>query len=327
MKITIGITAGDPAGIGLEVVLKAIPSLLDVARWVLFVDQASFLTNLEHFQPSLPWSPDSETAPDIQSRLWVHDLRSNLGSTEWGRGNRDTGRSALLALETAGRTVLDGHLDAIVTAPLNKRLVGGGFRGQTEFLAEQAGVKPFAMSFFAPTFKVVLATTHMPLIEAIRAISTASYIDLIRFVDDEFRRMHYPSPRIAVAGINPHAGEEGLFGREDEEILKPAVEECRDAGITVSGPHPADSLYFRAHSGEFDVVVAPYHDQGLIPIKLISNGAATNVTLGLPYVRTSPDHGTAFDIAGRGVANPEGMKTALTRAVDLVQRTKSKQTL
>ena len=139
--------------------------------------------------------------------------------------------------------------------------------------------------------------------------------------------MHYPSPRIAVAGINPHAGEEGLFGREDEEILKPAVEECRDAGITVSGPHPADSLYFRAHSGEFDVVVAPYHDQGLIPIKLISNGAATNVTLGLPYVRTSPDHGTAFDIAGRGVANPEGMKTALTRAVDLVQRTKSKQTL
>jgi 4-hydroxythreonine-4-phosphate dehydrogenase len=323
MKTTIGITAGDPAGIGLEVVLKAIPSLLEAAHWVLFVDQATFLPQLEQFQPSLPWSQNRDTVADNSAGLWIHDLGSTGGSAEWGRGNRETGQRALRALDTAGRAALDGHLDAIVTAPLSKQHVGGGFRGQTEFLAEQAGVDTFAMSFFSPTFKVVLATTHLPLSEAIRSLSSDSYVDLIRFVDAEFRRLDYPAPRIAVAGINPHAGEGGLFGSEDEEILRPAVRECCEAGIAVSGPHPADSLYFRAHSGDFDVVVAPYHDQGLIPIKLISNGTATNVTLGLPYVRTSPDHGTAFDIAGQGVATPEGMKTALVRAIDLVRRTQS----
>jgi 4-hydroxythreonine-4-phosphate dehydrogenase len=161
--------------------------------------------------------------------------------------------------------------------------------------------------------------------EALDRITQDLYLKLIPFVDSEFRRFHFPAPRIAVAGVNPHAGEGGMFGREDLDVLKTAVERCRAAGINVSGPFPADSLYYRAHSGEFDVVIAPYHDQGLAPIKLIAHGESTNVTLGLPYVRTSPDHGTAFDIAGKGMADASGMRAALQCALDLVRR-QSRQT-
>ena len=198
---------------------------------------------------------------------------------------------------------------------MNKEAIGGNFRGQTDFLAEQAGVQQYAMAFFAPTFKVVLATVHVSLRDAIAQVSKDAYIRLIRFTNAQLGRQ-----RIAVAAINPHAGEGGMFGREDIEVLAPAVRECAADGILVSGPHSADSLYYRAHSGEFDVVIAPYHDQGLIPIKLIAHGEATNVTLGLPYVRTSPDHGTAFSIAGKGEADPSGMRTAMRCAVDLLIR-------
>ena len=176
------------------------------------------------------------------------------------------------------------------------------------------------MSLFAPTFKVVLATTHLSLRDALNRLSTPLYIDLIRLVSREFNRLGFGSQRIAIAALNPHAGENGMFGREDIDILEPAVDACRREGIDVSGPYSADSLYFRAHSGEFGVVIAPYHDQGLIPVKLIGRGRSINVTLGLPYVRTSPDHGTAFPIAGKGVADPAGMESALACALDLVRR-------
>src|SRR5438874_3497558 len=153
--------------------------------------------------------------------------------------------------------------------------------------------------------------------EALSQISTDRYVQLIRFVDRELRRFKFGQRRIAVAAINPHAGEGGMFGREDIDILAPAVRRCAAEGIIVSGPHSADSLYYRAHSGEFDVVIAPYHDQCLIPIKLIAHAESTNVTLGLPYVRTSPDHGTAFAIAGKGRADPSGMRAAMICAVEL----------
>jgi 4-hydroxythreonine-4-phosphate dehydrogenase len=176
------------------------------------------------------------------------------------------------------------------------------------------------MAFFAPTFKVVLATVHLALREAIGRLTTERYVELIGFVDEALQKLGFPQSRIAVAAVNPHAGEGGMFGREDEEILRPAVLQCLSQGRRVSGPHAADSLYYRAHSGEFDVVIAPYHDQGLIPVKLIAHGASTNVTLGLPYVRTSPDHGTAFAIAGKGIADPAGMLSAMRCALDLVRR-------
>jgi len=316
MRATIGITAGDPAGIGLEVVLKSISSVLISARWLLFTDREIFERNVARFDPGIQccWikQPSDITGAPV---LFLRDLGGDTSSIEWGKISADAGQRALAYLEAASTEALGGNIAAIVTAPVNKEAIGGTFHGQTDFLAERAGIPQYAMAFFAPTFKVVLATIHVSLREALAQISTEHYIRLIRFVD---RQM--PGQRIAVAAINPHAGEGGMFGREEIDVLAPAVRQCAGEGIVVSGPHSSDSLYYRAHTGEFDVVIAPYHDQGLIPIKLIAHAEATNVTLGLPYVRTSPDHGTAFSIAGKGEADPAGMRTALTCAVRLATK-------
>ncbi len=316
MRATIGITAGDPAGIGLEVVLKSISSVLTLARWALFTDRAIFDRNVALFNPGVRhrWIERVSEITDDPA-LFAIDLAGDISAIEWGRLNPQAGRRAIAYLEAASAEALVGKLDAIVTAPVSKEAIGGGFRGQTDFLAARSGVEEYAMAFFSPTFKVVLATIHVSLREALAQISTPHYIRLIRFVHTQLA-----AKRIAVAAINPHAGEGGIFGREDIDILAPAVHRCAAEGIPVSGPHSADSLYYRAHSGEFDVVIAPYHDQGLIPIKLIAHSEATNVTLGLPYVRTSPDHGTAFSIAGKGAADPAGMAAAMRCAVDLVSR-------
>ena len=313
MRATIGITAGDPAGIGLEVVLKSISSVLTSARWVVFTDRAIFERNMARFHPGARccWIEKPSDITD-EPVLFLRDAGGNPSSIEWGKLSPDAGQRALAYLDAASAAALGGEIDAIVTAPVSKEAIGGSFRGQTDFLAERAGVREYAVAFFSPSFKVVLATIHVPLREALGQISTDRYARLIRFVDTQL-----PRHRIAVAAINPHAGEGGMFGREDIDILAPAVRQCAAEGIVVSGPHSADSLYYRAHSGEFDVVIAPYHDQGLIPVKLIAHGESANVTLGLPYVRTSPDHGTAFSIAGKGEADPAGMKRALSCAAEL----------
>jgi len=317
---TIGISAGDPAGIGLEVTLKALPSLIGRARWILFSGRRAFERNYARFGNNLPYRslPSLQDVTD-EALLFVIETRE-AADVSWGEARPEAGQSAIACLETASDAALRGDIQALVTAPVRKASVGTHFKGQTEFLANRAGVDFAAMSFFAPTFKVVLATTHLPLREALSRISTDQYVELIHFVDREFRRFGLSSLRIAVAGINPHAGEDGMFGREDLDILTPAVERCAREGISVSGPHSPDSLYYRAHTGEFDVVIAPYHDQGLIPVKLIAHGQSVNVTLGLPYVRTSPDHGTALSIAGQGVADPSGMRAAMECALDLVSR-------
>jgi 4-hydroxythreonine-4-phosphate dehydrogenase len=316
MRATIGITGGDPAGIGLEVVLKSISSVLTLARWVLFTDRVIFERHVGRFDPNIGyrWIEDTSEVND-DALLFLRDLKGHISGVEWGKLSSEAGRRALAYLDAASAQALACKIDAIVTAPVSKEAIGGNFRGQTDFLAHRADAKQYAMAFYAPTFKVVLATIHLSLREALDRISTEHYVRLIHFVDAQLGKQ-----RIAVAAINPHAGEGGIFGREDIDILAPAVLECAAAGINVSGPHSADSLYYRAHSGEFDVVIAPYHDQGLIPIKLIAHTEATNVTLGLPYVRTSPDHGTAFSIAGKGEADPSGMKAAMRCAVELVNR-------
>ena len=320
MRVTIGITAGDPAGIGLEVVIKSISSVLTLARWVLFTDRSIFERNTARYRPSVNhrWIENISDTTD-EPVLFVCDLRADTSTIEWGKLSVDAGRRALAYLDAASSAALAGSLRGIVTAPVNKEAIGRDFHGQTDFLADRAGVQEYAMSFFAPTFKVVLATMHVSLQQALAQISIDRYVRLIRFINSQLGPQ-----RLAVAAINPHAGEGGMFGREETDILEPAVRQCAAEGIAVSGPYSADSLYHRAHSGEFDVVVAPYHDQGLIPVKLIAHGEATNVTLGLPYVRTSPDHGTGFAIAGKGQADPAGMKAAMRCAVDLLtSRSKS----
>jgi 4-hydroxythreonine-4-phosphate dehydrogenase len=322
MRATLGITTGDPAGIGLEIVLRSLHSFLPAARFVLFTDRSVFEQNARAFAFNFPvrWIDDLFQVTD-DPVLFLKETGLNTRPVYFGEPSAETGRRALEYLDAASAAALRDQIHAIVTAPVSKEAIGGGFRGQTDFLAAKANRREFAMAFFAPTFKVVLATIHLSLREAISRISTHGYVDLIRFTNQELIHLGFARTRIAVAAINPHAGEGGIFGREDLDILRPAVEACAAEGIVVSGPYPADSLYSRAHKGEFDLVIAPYHDQGLIPIKLAAQGRATNVTLGLPYVRTSPDHGTAFTIAGKGKADPAGMESAIRCALDLVERT------
>jgi 4-hydroxythreonine-4-phosphate dehydrogenase len=321
MKRLIGISSGDPSGIGLEVILKAMPSVIDSARWILYTDSSTFDRHYARFGSGIPfrWIQSPHDA-DTDSELHLIEVDGAKCPIPWGDVQKAAGERAVAYLKAASDAALAGEISGIVTGPVHKAAIGDGFKGQTEFLAEHARASRFAMAFFAPTFKVVLATVHLSLRDALDRLSTSLYVDLIRLVAEQFARFGLPAPSIAVAAVNPHVGEDGMFGREDTDILLPAVEECSREGIRVSGPYSADSLYYRAHSGEFDVVIAPYHDQGLAPLKLIAHGLSTNVTLGLPYVRTSPDHGTALSIAGKGLADPSGMVSALKCAVDLCAR-------
>jgi 4-hydroxythreonine-4-phosphate dehydrogenase len=318
----IGLTSGDPAGIGLEVLMKALPRFIHEADWVLFGCAADFQTAVERYQPGLPWRRWRSGPGDVSSTgcLGFSSVGPGAEAIAPGEGSEESGARALASLDAAARAARANQIDAIVTAPLSKQFAGPGFTGQTEFLRDLLEAPEVAMSFFTPAFKVVLATTHMSLRQALDRLSRELYTRLLALVDREIRGLGFPPPRIAVAGVNPHAGESGMFGSEEHELLEPAVRASRAAGIDVSGPWPADSCYLRASRGEFDVVLAPYHDQGLIPVKLIAPGESANVTLGLPCIRTSPDHGTAFGIAGQGKASADGMESAIRWALELASR-------
>jgi 4-hydroxythreonine-4-phosphate dehydrogenase len=234
----------------------------------------------------------------------------------------DAGRAAYDLLVRAAADAQRGAVDAVATAPINKeafRLAGLPWSGHTDLLAHLTGASHVAMMFHSDALRVVLATVHIALAEVPRALTQESLESTIALTARELPRFDVPAPRIGVAGLNPHAGEHGLFGGEEDRVIRPAVVACRARGIDVSGPFPGDTIFVRAIRGDFDVVVACYHDQGLIPVKLVAFGQAVNVTLGLPIVRTSVDHGTAFDIAGRGVADPGSMIAAVRLAARLAR--------
>ncbi len=288
MKPRVAITVGDPAGIGPEVAAHAAadPRVRDACDPVLYAP------------------PSGTTFPP-------------------GILSADAGRAAY---DTIVRAVADAQrhaVDAIATAPVNKeafRLAGLPWRGHTDLLAHLTGTRNVAMMFYSEALRVVLATVHIALADVPRAITQESLETTIGLTARELPRFGVAAPRIAVAGLNPHAGEHGLFGREEETAIVPAIAAARGRGIDVSGPFPGDTVFVRARRGEFDVVVACYHDQGLIPVKLVAFGQAVNVTLGLPIVRTSVDHGTAFDIAGKGIADPQSMIAAVLLAARLARR-------
>ena len=286
-KPRIAITQGDPSGIGPEVSGKAAadPRVLAVC------------------EPVLYGSP-------------------NLSAFPAGRLSADSGRAAFEAIERAVKDVTQGAAAAIATAPLNKealRLAGFPWRGHTDMLADLTGARRVAMMFHSERLRVVLATIHVPLAEVPRLLTRDLLKDVIELTARELPRFGFLRPRLALAGLNPHAGEHGMIGCEDQTVLNPAVGSARDAGIDIVGPLPADTVFVRAMRGEFDAVIACYHDQGLIPVKLVAFGQAVNVTLGLPIIRTSVDHGTAFDIAGKGIADPESMVQAVLLAARLVR--------
>ena len=307
----LAVTIGDPAGIGPEIVLKALASpLIPDAAWSVYgpADALAACGRRLGLRWPLP--------------VAVVDTGSAVG-VEPGRSSAVAGRAAAEAVLAAARDAMAGTVDGIVTAPLNKEsLAAAGYPwpGHTEMLAEAARVPDVAMMFVGGALRVALVTIHRSLRSVPDAVTAAEIRRVARLVHRELPALGAPSGRIALCALNPHAGEGGLFRREDLDVLAPAVEGLRAEGIDIHGPLPADSVFVRAARGAYDAVIANYHDQGLIPVKLAAFGEAVNVTLGLPFVRTSVDHGTGFDIVGRGEADPGSLLAAMRLAADLVSR-------
>lgn len=303
----IGITLGDPTGIGPEVVAKAL------ARESLR-RQAEFFpigppSVLEH------WGLNGPSAIPTADLAWAQ-IRP-------GEVNADCGRVALEAVRVGVARCLAGEFDALVTGPINKRaaqLAGMEFPGHTEFIAALCGNPEVRMLLAGERLRTIHVTTHMALHEACHQATAARVWRTIELGQQAMRLLGFEQPRIAVAGLNPHAGEEGLFGDEDRQQIAPAVEQARRHGLLVHGPLPPDTIFLRAWQGEFDLVVAIYHDQGHIPMKLVEFDKTVNITVGLPILRTSVDHGTAFDIAGQNRARPDNMVRAIEVAICLVSR-------
>ncbi len=286
----IAITTGDPAGIGPEVAARALsdPRVLEVCDPVLYGEALA--------------------GP---ARFAV------------GRVSSEAGRAAYDAVVAAVTDAIHQRVDAVATAPISKEafaLAGLPWPGHTELLAHLCGAPRVAMLFHTEQFCVVLATVHVPLRDVPGLLTTQRLKDVLELSAAALPDFGVPHPRMAVAGLNPHAGEHRLIGHEDADVIVPAVDRARASGMDVVGPLPADTVFVRAARGEFDVVIACYHDQGLVPVKLLSFGRAVNVTIGLPIVRTSVDHGTAFDIAGTGKADASSMITAVLLAARLARR-------
>ncbi|MBZ5494778.1 MAG: 4-hydroxythreonine-4-phosphate dehydrogenase PdxA [Acidobacteriia bacterium] len=325
--LQLGITTGDPAGIGPEVSLRAAqnPGLRGRCRLLLFGDADLMRRQAATLGLSCDFEVISADAlggsVPLPERGIVHIPASREHITP-GRGSRAGGEAAARNIVECVRACRAGRLHAMVTAPLNKTFfneAGYPFPGHTEFLAHLTGVSRFAMAFLTERLKVVLVTIHLPLRAAIDSITSTSIMEKLEILLEEFPRLGLPCRRIAVAGLNPHAGEAGLLGREEIEQIMPALAQARAryADVAIEGPIPADTLFHRAAQGEFDAVLSLYHDQGLTPIKLLGFGEAANVTLGLPFIRTSVDHGTAYEIAGRGCARPDSMIAAIRWALRL----------
>jgi 4-phospho-D-threonate 3-dehydrogenase / 4-phospho-D-erythronate 3-dehydrogenase len=322
----LGITTGDSAGIGPEISLRAAQeeSLRGACRLILFGSWDLLETRAADLGLSFDFEkiqmPDLLQGVEMPDRGIVDIPTENVRP---GVGSKITGDAAarnILACFSACKT---GRLDAMVTAPLNKKFLqeaGYLYPGHTEFLAHLSGTAEFAMAFLTERLKVVLATIHLPLRAVVDSINPRLISDKLKIILTEFPRLRLKCDRVAVAGLNPHAGESGLLGSEDAERIEPAIIETRKAfpNVVIEGPLPGDTLFWRAINGEFDVVLAMYHDQGLAPIKVIGFGESVNVTLGLPFVRTSVDHGTAFDIAGKGIAKPDSMLTAIRWSLRLI---------
>ena len=315
----LGITLGDPSGIGPEVTLKAL-ALLPPDDWrYLLIGPRSALHGSE-----LPIRPfESYSQP---GRYFSFDPAPDHQQFPSG-GSPEAGRAAVAALREGAARCLRGELAGIVTAPVHKESIMEqlpGFTGQTEFLSELAGSARTAMMLLGKDdrerwLRVALVTTHLPLRAVADQISQAKVELAIELAARSCKDLGLPRARVAVCGLNPHAGEGGHLGSEEASVISPAVEAMRTRGIDVEGPLPADTLFYYAYNGHFDAVVAMYHDQGLAPLKMIGFESGINWTLGLPFIRTSPDHGTAFNIAGQGKANPSSMLAAIDLALRLAK--------
>ncbi len=321
----IAVTIGDAAGIGAEITLKAISDArIRQACLPVVVGDAKFLLDFagkfKLFDDFTVIEKGSEI-PESSDKPLIYDLANLSEEITPGEESAATGRASAEYIEAAVRLWKEKRIEAIATAPISKKalaLGGYDFPGHTEFLAYLTGTKDFAMSFFAEKLRVVLLSTHVSLVDAINLVKKENLVRLILFTDRELKRLLKREVKIAVAGLNPHASEGGMFGAEEAAEIAPAIRECREKyGIDVSGAYSPDTIFLRGFKGEFDAVLACYHDQATIAVKCLSFGASVNVTLGLPLIRTSVDHGTAIDIAGKNIAEASSMKAAINLAADL----------
>jgi len=321
----IGITMGDPAGIGPEIVLKSLSDkkIFEICQPFIIGDGAVLRQTARDLKIETPLTifKKGEAFPSNADGAVIYDLENIAGKISYGEESAAGGKASAEYIEEAVRLWRAQKIGAMATAPISKRAIhlgGYDFPGHTEFLAFLTDTKDFAMSFFAERLRVVLLSTHVSLHDAIKLVKREKLVELIRFSHREISRLLKRDARLAVAGLNPHASEGGMFGAEEEREILPAIKECREKhGIEVAGAFSPDTIFLRGFKGEFDAVVACYHDQATIAVKCLSFGASVNVTLGLPLIRTSVDHGTAFDIAGKNLAESSSMKAAVKLAAEL----------
>jgi 4-hydroxythreonine-4-phosphate dehydrogenase len=322
----IAITMGDPAGIGPEIIVKALPreDISQVCRPIVLGDigilrMASKKIGSRSFHV-MENPVDISGRPDTIDVMPLSDLKDSVAP---GKPTGEGGTAMVDYILRAVELATSGEVSAMVTCPINKALMnqaGYGFEGHTELIAHLTQTQDYTMMLAGEKLRVALVTIHCALRDVAEMINKELIAKTINITCHALEKdFAIENPRVAVAALNPHAGESGLFGREEMEIIKPAVEEARDKGLSVEGPLPADTVFYHAINGRFDAVVAMYHDQGLIPLKLLHFSDAVNVTLGLPIVRTSVDHGTAYDIAGRGTADPSSLVAAVKMAARIAR--------
>ena len=339
----LAVTLGDPAGIGPEVAMRALADagLRSRARIAVFGPPLETWTRLAGQAPTFAVreaplddaageaaGDSTDDAANERDRQFegveLLTRGPDLADLQVGRPSRLSGEAAVRYVLAAVDAARHGRVDGIVTAPISKeavRAAGYPWPGHTELLAEQFGAAEVAMMFAGGPLRIILVTIHLSLLDAIRSLSVERIVRACRMGSEALRRWFaVPLPRLGVCGLNPHASEAGQFGFEERETIGPAIEEARAAGMCVFGPLPPDTAFHQAMRGRFDLVVAMYHDQGLIPLKTVAMEDSVNITVGLPIVRTSPDHGTAHDIAGRGQADPRSMAAALRLAIEMIER-------
>lgn len=325
MKGIIGITMGDPAGVGPEIIIKTLAMDSLAGTNCIVIGSVGILKQImdKSLAPQLEINTiDSVSQANFaKGTINVIDIPlEDMASFEPGKVQAQAGDLAFRCIKKATELALNGDINAVATAPLNKEalhLAGHNYPGHTELLAKLTNTKDYAMVLYTDTLRVIHVSTHISLLDFLTNLNQNRVNTVIKIADTFMKKAGFESPRIAVAGVNPHAGENGLFGQEEINTLIPSIKTMQQEGIDVTGPCPPDTVFLQAFQGKYDIVVAMYHDQGHIPLKLMGFYDGVNITAGLPFFRTSADHGTAFDIAWTGKATPESMLKSVELAVKL----------
>jgi 4-hydroxythreonine-4-phosphate dehydrogenase len=326
-KPLIGFTCGDLNGIGIELIIKTLSDsrILDQCSPIIFANNKS----INFYRKSLPdinfaYQSIKDFAKINTKQLNVFNCWDEEVAINAGQLNEAGGRYARLSLQYAVDALKAGHINGIVTAPLHKKNIQSqdfNFTGHTPYLQQAFGLKDVLMLMVAPNLRVALVTEHVPVKEIAAHITKENILSKLHLLNESLKRdFGIEKPKIAVLGLNPHAGDEGLVGNEEQTIIKPAIKDAKDKGVFAFGPFSADAFFARAGYNDFDAVLAMYHDQGLIPFKSLAIGDGVNFTAGMPVVRTSPDHGTAFDIAGKGKADASSFLAAIFECIDIIKR-------